>query len=419
MSGLEQNYQRLLALRAEARAARQRIVDRAERERRDQLTADESRAFERLTNQIEGEGGFDERIGEIAADIKRSGRCDPEAMAVRKATSNEPRAGAGLHDDGPWGRAAPIRFDLESLRIAHQQLRAGGMARLETEATRSFISGVGALLPSELFPSVVGQVHDNRILDRLPAQGIDAPSLEFIRHISSTGAPGVTAAGAVKPEVVMALDQLTAKLVKIAGHSAVPTEVIDDFDGFASYVATELSRQVVDVENDAFLNGPGGDGQVEGLLNTSGVLTHECSSGTTPFTPLDEIEIAISELRTGPALARPNLLVLHPDSWSAVRRTKDSYGRYLVAADPTADEANSVWGVPVLQTTQIAAGTGVLLDTSKFGRAVVRGPITVMIGWANDDFTRNLRRFVAEERVALATTRPAAVNIITELPTGA
>jgi hypothetical protein len=37
----------------------------------------------------------------------------------------------------------------------------------------------------------------------------------------------------------------------------------------------------------------------------------------------------------------------------------------------------------------------------------------------NDDFTRNLRRFVAEERISLATTRPAAVNVINGLPTAA
>lgn len=52
----------------------------------------------------------------------------------------------------------------------------------------------------------------------------------------------------------------------------------------------------------------------------------------------------------------------------------------------------------------------------KFGYAVIRGPILVFIGWANDDFTRNMRRFVAEERISLATTRPAAVNVVTGLP---
>jgi HK97 family phage major capsid protein len=129
------------------------------------------------------------------------------------------------------------------------------------------------------------------------------------------------------------------------------------------------------------------------------------------------VEIAIAQLRSGSALADPDLFIIHPDTWSALRRIKDTFGRYLLSADPSLGEADSLWGVPVLQTTQITPGTGILLDSSKFGRAIIRGPIMIYIGWSNDDFTRNIRRFVSEERVAMAVTRPAAVNIITGLPT--
>ncbi len=59
------------------------------------------------------------------------------------------------------------------------------------------------------------------------------------------------------------------------------------------------------------------------------------------------------------------------------------------------------------------------LDAQKFGRVIIRGPIVVFIGWPTDDFARNVRRLVAEERVSSATTRPAAVNVVTGLPTAA
>lgn len=409
---LQANYDRLAALRADLRAKRDALVDKAERQGRRDLTEPETRSFNQLSDQITD---IEARCGEASAELRR-GNGDDEAQKVRRATAGVTRDRGRPHpaDDGPYGSAPPIHFDLAQLKHAHESLRMGMNAQIET---RAFISGVDEMIPPTLFPQVVGQIHENRLLDRIPAQAIDAPSIEFIRHISSTGSAGVTAEGAVKPEVVMNFDQLTATLVKLAGHTAIPMETIDDFNGFVSYVGVELTRQVIDQENLAFLSGPGGSGQVEGLLNTSGVLTHVAGAGTTGFTPLDDIEIAIAQLRTGPALANPDLLVLHPDTWSALRRTKDSLGRYLLEAEPTADLANSVWGIDVLQTTQIAAGTGVLIDTQKFGRAVIRGPIIVFMGWMNDDFVRNLRRFVSEERVAMACTRPAAVNIITELPT--
>jgi hypothetical protein len=45
MPGLQQHYDRLVALRADARAKRQAILDRCERDNRDQLTMDETRSL--------------------------------------------------------------------------------------------------------------------------------------------------------------------------------------------------------------------------------------------------------------------------------------------------------------------------------------------------------------------------------------
>ena len=53
-----------------------------------------------------------------------------------------------------------------------------------------------------------------------------------------------------------------------------------------------------------------------------------------------------------------------------------------------ADTAKSIWGVEVLVTTQIADGTAALIDTTKIGRVYVRQPLQLLMGWANDDFTK-------------------------------
>jgi hypothetical protein len=70
---------------------------------------------------------------------------------------------------------------------------------------------------------------------------------------------------------------------------------------------------------------------------------------------------------------------------------------------------------------EIFATSGIVglrvLDTRKFGYVVVREAITFRTGTNDDDFTRNLIRFVSEERLALAVERPAAVLAISGLPT--
>jgi hypothetical protein len=59
----------------------------------------------------------------------------------------------------------------------------------------------------------------------------------------------------------------------------------------------------------------------------------------------------------------------------------------------------------------------VLIGTTKFGKVLVRNGISLRTGTNNDDFTKNLVRFVAEERLSLAVERPAAVLSISGLPT--
>jgi hypothetical protein len=92
---------------------------------------------------------------------------------------------------------------------------------------------------------------------------------------------------------------------------------------------------------------------------------------------------------------------------------------YYVAADPSTDQVEQVWGCPVLQSTAFAAGIGVLLDTTLMGRVAVRESLTLRIGWAGSDFTDNIVRQVTEERLNLAVERPAAICQITGLPTAA
>jgi HK97 family phage major capsid protein len=156
------------------------------------------------------------------------------------------------------------------------------------------------------------------------------------------------------------------------------------------------------------------------MLTTSGILTF-AATGTTASPPnnFDDIAGAIAALRTGPALAEPDLILMHPNTWANIRTQKDTLGRYLTTPDPTDDQAEQVWGIDVLQSTAFAAGTGILLDTTLFGRVAVREALTLRVGYANDDLVRNILRYVGEERLNLAVERPAAICQITGLPTAA
>lgn len=80
-------------------------------------------------------------------------------------------------------------------------------------------------------------------------------------------------------------------------------------------------------------------------------------------------------------------------------------------------EQERLWGVPVVQTTQQAAGTAAVLSVQS-GAAViyVREALTTFFDPYSQSVT-NVYRFISECRLALATPRPSAINLVSGLPT--
>jgi HK97 family phage major capsid protein len=234
-----------------------------------------------------------------------------------------------------------------------------------------------------------------------------------------TGNAAVVGEGQPKPELDMPATKVVCTPLKLAVHAGVSWEQMSDWDAFVTAVRTELMRKVIDVENQQIVYGTGGGTQLNGLLSFSGILTFAATGPGTPPENFTDIAGAIATLRTGPALATPDLLCLHPDTWANLRTQKDSYGRFLTNIDPTQEQADQVFGIPVIQSTWFTPGDGILVDTTKFGRVAIREPLILRVGYAGADFTNNILRTVCEERLNVAVERPAAICHITGLPTAA
>ena len=75
---------------------------------------------------------------------------------------------------------------------------------------------------------------------------------------------------------------------------------------------------------------------------------------------------------------------------------------------------SDVWGVPVLQTTQMVPGTVVLANLEMGAQVFVREGITLaMTNSADADFTSGRVKVRATERRALGVSRPTAINVLT------
>jgi len=188
------------------------------------------------------------------------------------------------------------------------------------------------------------------------------------------------------------------------------------------YSVVDVTRRAppfptVDAENLQLYGGTGeANGQVNGLITNSNVLGLT-ATGTTEF--FTDIAAGIAALRTGPALAEPDLCLLHPNTWATIRTAKDQYGRFLASVDPTTETAETIWSIPVVQSTQFTAGQAVLVDSTRYGRVVVREGLLTRIGYSGTDFVTNVIRFLSEERLTQTIERPQAICIVKGLPTAA
>ncbi|MBT1001185.1 phage major capsid protein [Paenarthrobacter sp. DKR-5] len=300
----------------------------------------------------------------------------------------------------------------DALEQAFSSLKGGGNFRAELgmKDAASSITTDGQL-PPQFIGLVDKPFEPVRILDHLPTTPTQAPSVEFIVHASSSASAAAVAAGSAYPETSLATTQTIIKLEKLGILTTLTDELMADFATFRSYVSVELQRQIIDAENNALLNGSGTSPEIRGLLNTSGVITR--AKGTE--SALDTIAEGIDDLRTGSSFCEPDALVIHPTTWGAIRREKDSYGRYLLG-DPGQTAVSDVWGIPIVLTTQIAAGTAVLANLQIAATAFIRQGITLeMSNSSGNDFSNGLVKVRASERLALGVQRPSAVNILTAL----
>jgi HK97 family phage major capsid protein len=314
------------------------------------------------------------------------------------------------------GRIPRLNLTEEVTKALYGAVTSKQGLRIETKTT----TDPGTLLPSALVPGIVDFRREPvRLLDFIPASPMAGPSIEFVQHVSTTGAATVVARGGTKPTIVPNLQTLILTARKVAAILSIPDETIQDFQGFVTYLQNELIRAITSTQNTEILSGDGTGEHILGLLNVSGILTRDAAADVIAdanATGIDSIEMAITDLRVGPAFTEPDVIVMHPTTWSKLRRVKDSQKRYIVDVDPTSAEADSLFNVKVLPTTSIAAGTALVASMQEGAQAFVRtGMVLDVSNSTGTNFSTNTTSFRAEERFTVGCPRPAALCKVTNL----
>lgn len=254
------------------------------------------------------------------------------------------------------------------------------------------------------------------VRDLLMVGQTNLSSVPYMKETSFTNAATTVAEEGEKPEATFALQDEFAPVKKIAVIGRVTDEVWNDFPMVRDYINGRLRFMVQQREEAQLLSGAGTGSEIEGLLTVSGTQSQALGGDTRA----DAVYKAITKVRSV-GFFEPDAAVFHPDDWQQMRLEKDTANQYYgggpfsgAYGNGPYSNADRYWGLPVVVTTAITSGTG-LVGAFKLGAQIWdREGITVdATNSDQDDFTFNRMAIRVEERLALAIYRPLAFCKVT------
>lgn len=274
-----------------------------------------------------------------------------------------------------------------------------------TSATTDADGSAGALITPHRINDIITPPNRRLTVRDLLMQGTtQSNAITYIRETGFTNNANAQAGeGEKKAQSEIKYDDITVNVATIAHFFKASRQVLDDAPQLASQIDGRLLYGLKLAEELQILNGDGTSGNLKGIIPQATAFADKASLAK--YSIIDQLRLAMLQavLAEYPASGH----VLNPIDWAKIETTKDDNGRYIIG-NPQGETAPSLWRLPVVETQSMGVGK-FLTGAFNLGAQVFdRQQASVMTGFENDDFTRNLITILAEERLALAVYRPEA-----------
>lgn len=287
-------------------------------------------------------------------------------------------------------------------------------ARIEMKAAIINAQGQNQPLVGDMrVPGIVA--NPNRVLtirDLMPLGRTNSNLVQYTKENVFTNSAGPQVSGTSpdvfenvnKPESGITFTLANAPVVTLAHFIPVSRQVLDDAPQLQSYVDGRLRYGLKLEEEDQLLNGNGASGNISGVLNTGNFTAY--NRAATGDTKLDALRKAITQAQLSEYA--PDAIVINPADWEAIELLKATDGQFVVS-NPVAMMAPTIWGLRVVPTNSITAGTFLVGAFTMGAQIWDRMDAAVQISYEDgDNFKKNMATLLAEERLALTVYRAAA-----------
>ena len=230
--------------------------------------------------------------------------------------------------------------------------------------------------------------------------------VDFIKVTNPFSIASPVAEASLKPENAVTFAAVSERIKLLATYVLASRQVLDDFTELMSFIKTSLPYYVNKAEELGFLAGDGAGEDLHGIIpQATAFNTGLLPAANKGWNKIDVVATAISQIMIAQELD-PTFCVLNPIDWMNIRLTKDGFGRYILG-DPQSTVRPNIFGVDVIPTTSITAGTFLVGSGSPVAAEIRdRMDMTVDISTEDsDNFRRNLVTIRAEKRTAMLVKR--------------
>lgn len=235
--------------------------------------------------------------------------------------------------------------------------------------------------------------------DALPAFATSANLIEYARESGYTNNAAATAEGAAKPESAITYTNVQAPVQVVAHWLKITKQLAADAPALAQYINARMLQGLAAKVEGEIIAGSGVAPHLSGLFTAGNYTAHGLTQGTGE-TNLDLIRKCAVAVRTNGY--RPNIVLMNPGDFDAeVMGLKTTDGIYIVA-NPTSDDAPSIWGLRVVLSSAITSGNFLVGDSSMAAVWNREGAVVELFDQDEDNIQKNLITVRAERRLALS-----------------
>ena len=306
-------------------------------------------------------------------------------------------------------------IDLVKNDDAYKSLQAKSVSLADIEVTKSDmasmkemkVTSAGIVAPN--YDPVIqpGIRQELRIRDLLTTVPVSGQNYTYFKENLHTRGAAPVAEGGLKPTSNVTFTTQTDRVKKIAVWMPVTDEALDDVPQLMAYLQELLRYDLKLEEERQILKGDGTGENLNGLMTQATV--YDATLTKAGDTAIDLVRRAIYQVRKQSMLSADGIVMTELD-WMNIELQKDGENRYLFA-NLQGLVTPVLWGRPVVTSDSVDEGdvdTGGEFLVANFARSSVlfdRMSFLFKMGLINDQFIKNERALLVEERLGLGVRR--------------